>query len=95
VAGFVELPTVLESLICPDASRQSDAFLRRAEITVERTTVEQAHIARRAFMNFGKGRHSAGLIFGDYFAYAIAKATGDTLLFKGEDFSKTDIRPPA
>jgi len=54
-------------------------------------TVEQAHIARQAFHDFGRGRHKAGLNFGDCFAYALAKITGEPLLFKGEDFKKTDI----
>jgi ribonuclease VapC len=55
-------------------------------------TVEQAHLARQAFLDFGKGRHAAGLNFGDCFAYALAKVTGEPLLFKGQDFSKTDIK---
>ena len=54
--------------------------------------MEQAHLARQAFLDFGKGRHPAQLNFGDCFAYALAKATGEPLLFKGSDFSKTDIR---
>ena len=54
-------------------------------------TEEQAHIARQAYTDFGKGRHKARLNFGDCFAYALAKTTGETLLFKGEDFKKTDI----
>ena len=50
-------------------------------------------MARQAFLDFGKGRHAAGLNFGDCFAYALAKITGEALLFKGEDFKKTDITP--
>ncbi|MDQ2901463.1 MAG: type II toxin-antitoxin system VapC family toxin [Acidobacteriota bacterium] len=76
----------------PEAGRQCDMFLRRAEILIEPVTVEHAHLARQAFLDFGKGRHPAGLNFGDCFAYALAKATGEPLLFKGDDFSKTDIR---
>lgn len=64
---------------------------RRVPIVIEPVTVEQAHIARQAFHDFGKGRHSAGLNFGDCFAYALAKLTGEPLLFKGNDFNKTDI----
>ena len=52
-----------------------------------------AHLARQAFHDFGKGRHAAGLNFGDCFAYALAKLTGEPLLFKGNDFKKTDIVP--
>lgn len=63
----------------------------RAGIVIEPVTVEQAHLARQAFLDFGKGRHAAGLNFGDCFAYALAKITGEALLFKGEVFNKTDI----
>ena len=90
-ANFVELAIVIESQIGPNAGRQCDAFFRRAKIAVEPVTVEQAHLARHAFLDFGKGRHPAGLNFGDCFAYALAKSTGEPLLFKGEDFNKTDI----
>lgn len=62
---------------------------------VEPLTVEQGHLARQAFLDFGKGRHPARLNFGDCFAYALAKATGEPLLFKGQDFRKTDIRAAA
>ena len=73
-------------------SRQFDAFVRRANITIEPVTEEQAHLARQAYTDFGKGRHPAGLNFGDCFAYALAKVSGEALLFKGQDFSKTDIQ---
>ncbi len=82
---------VIERLTGPEVARQCDMFFRRARIIVEPFTVEQAHIARQAFHDFGKGRHPAGLNFGDCFAYALAKITGEPLLFKGKDFKKTDI----
>ena len=91
-ANFVELAIVIEGQIGPDAGRQCDVFFRRAGILIEPVTVEQAHLARQAFLDFGKGRHAAGLNFGDCFAYALAKVTGEPLLFKGQDFSKTDIK---
>jgi len=91
-ANFVELSMVVEGQIGPEAGRQSDVFFRRAEIVIEPVTVEHAHLTRQAFLDFGKGRHPARLNFGDCFAYALAKATGEPLLFKGEDFSKTDVR---
>jgi|ERR1022692_127569 ribonuclease VapC len=91
-ANFVELSMVVEGQIGPEAGRQCDVFFRRAEIVIEPVTVEQAHLARQAFLDFGKGRHPAKLNFGDCFAYALAKATGEPLLFKGGDFSKTDVR---
>ena len=90
-ANFVELSIVIEARIGPDASRQCDIFFRRAGIIIEPVTVEQAHLARQAFLDFGKGRHPAGLNFGDCFSYALAKITGEPLLFKGEDFTRTDI----
>ncbi len=89
--NFLELSIVLEVQIGPDAGRQCDVFFRRAGIIIEPFTVEQAHLARQAFLDFGKGRHAAGLNFGDCFSYALAKITGEPLLFKGEDFKKTDI----
>jgi ribonuclease VapC len=89
--SFLELSIVIEGQIGAEALRQCDMFLRRAGIVIEPFTVEQAHIARQAFHDFGKGRHPAGLNFGDCFAYALAKFTGEPLLFKGEDFKKTDI----
>lgn len=72
---------------------QLDALHRRAEITIEPLSVEQAWLARQAFVDFGKGRHPAGLNSGDCFAYALAKATGEPLLFKGDDFTRTDVEP--
>ena len=91
VANFVELSLVLEGQIGPDGSRQCDVFFRRANITIGPVTVEQGHLARQAFLDFGKGRHPAGLNFGDCFAYALAKARREPLLFKGADFGKTDV----
>ena len=90
-ANFVELSIVIEAQIGPNASRQCDIFFRRAGIIIEPVTAEQAHLARQAFLDFGKGRHPAGLNFGDCFSYALAKTTGEPLLFKGEDFKRTDI----
>ena len=90
-ANFLELSMVVEGQIGTEALRQCDMFLRRAGIIIEPFTVEQAHLARQAFHDFGKGRHPAALNFGDCFAYALAKITGEPLLFKGEDFKKTDI----
>jgi ribonuclease VapC len=90
-ANFVELSIVIEAQIGPGAGRQCDVFFRRAGIIIEPVTVDQAHLARQAYLDFGRGRHAAGLNFGDCFAYALVKITGEPLLFKGEDFKKTDI----
>jgi ribonuclease VapC len=91
--NFVELAIVIEGQIGPEAGRQCDMFFRRSGIIIEPLTVDQAHLARQAFLDFGKGRHPAGLNFGDCFAYALSKATGEPLLFKGSDFAKTDVLP--
>ncbi|HZZ40686.1 MAG TPA: type II toxin-antitoxin system VapC family toxin [Acidobacteriaceae bacterium] len=91
-ATFVELFMMIESQLGADASRQCDAFLRRADVLIEPVTTEQSFIARQAFLDYGKGRHPAGLNFGDCFAFALARITGEPLLFKGADFAKTDIR---
>jgi len=89
--SFIELSIVVESQFPVEVLRQCDALFRRVGIVIEPVTVEHAHLARQAFHDFGKGRHPAGLNFGDCFAYALAKHTGEPLLFKGNDFSQTDI----
>jgi ribonuclease VapC len=90
-ATFVEAAIVVEAQTHGDGGRQFDTFLRRSGISIEPVTEEQAHIARQAYYDFGKGRHPASLNYGDCFSYALAKVTGEPLLFKGKDFTKTDI----
>jgi ribonuclease VapC len=90
-ATFVETAIVVEAQTRSNGGRQLDAFIRRAGIAIEPVTEEQAHIARQAFLDFGKGRHYAGLNYGDCFSYALSKATREPLLFKGKDFAKTDL----
>lgn len=92
VASFLELFMVTEKQLGADASRQIESFIRRAGITLEPVTVEQAYLARQAFLDYGKGRHPAALNFGDCFAYALSKALDEPLLFKGQDFSRTDVK---
>jgi ribonuclease VapC len=92
-ASFVETAIVIEAQTRKEGNSQLDAFVRRAGISIEPVTEDQAYLARQAFLDFGKGRHPAGLNFGDCFAYALAKVTGEPLLFKGQDFAKTDIEP--
>lgn len=65
--------------------------MRRAGLVIEPVTIEQGELARQAFLDFGKGRHKAGLNFGDCFVYALAKPTGEPLLFNSKDFGETDI----
>lgn len=64
---------------------------RRPASSSSPVDAEQARVGRRAFSQFGKGRHAAGLNFGDCFSYALAKTTGRPLLYKGADFARTDI----
>jgi ribonuclease VapC len=93
-ATYVELAAVIDGGRDPVASRLVDALLDAAGIAIEPVTEAQARVAREAYRDFGKGSgHAAGLNFGDCFAYALAKATGESLLFKGDDFSRTDIAP--
>lgn len=89
---YVETAIVVERGTGGASGRHLDEFLRRAEIIIEPVTEEQAFLARQAHANFGKGRHRAGLNIGDCFAYALAKATGEPLLFKGHDFGHTDVK---
>ena len=91
VVNLVEASIVLETRRGPDAARLLDTLVERAGIEVVGVDLEQGALARRAFARYGKGRHSAGLNFGDCFAYALAQALGDSLLFKGNDFSQTDV----
>ena len=87
----MEVGIVVDAQTKGRGSRALDALLRRANVTIEPVTEEQAHLAREAYAEFGKDRHRAGLNFGDCFAYALAKATGEPLLYKGNDFKKTDV----
>ena len=89
--GLLEASIVLESRGGTAAGNELDLFLQAAEIELVAVTAEQAQSARRAWRRFGKGNHPAGLNFGDCFAYALAQTNNEPLLFKGEDFSRTDI----
>ena len=91
VANVLEASIALESRGGEQAAQDLDALLERAEIELVPVTVEHLEAARRAWRRFGKGRHPAALNFGDCFAYALARTTGEPLLFKGGDFAKTDI----
>jgi ribonuclease VapC len=93
-ANFLETAVVIDASRDPVASRRFDELVEAAELQVEAVTASQARIARDAYRDFGKGSgHKARLNFGDCFAYALAKATGEALLFKGDDFGHTDITP--
>jgi ribonuclease VapC len=90
-ASFVETSMIIESRYGSDGVRDLDLLISKAAIVLEAVDVEQAHLARQAFRLYGKGRHSAGLNFGDCFSYALARSSAEPLLFKGQDFSRTDI----
>ena len=91
-ATYVEIGAVIDGARDPVASRLVDELLAAAQIVIEPVTPAQARIAREAYRDFGKGSgHVAGLNFGDCFAYALARATGEPLLYKGDDFSHTDV----
>ena len=90
--SFVETAMIIESRYGPRGILELDMLVSKATINIRSVDLSQAIIARNAFHNFGKGRHPAGLNFGDCFTYALAKMLNEPLLFKGEDFSKTDIR---
>ena len=88
---LVEATLVIERRFGGPGGLRLDRFLDEAAVEVEAVTVDQAEIARDAFRRYGRGRHAAGLNLGDLFAYALAKANGEPLLFKGNDYMHTDI----
>lgn len=92
-ANVLETGIVLEVRRGEAAGREFDLFLHHARLDIVPTDSEQVEIARLAWRKFGKGRHRAGLNFGDCFAYALAKVTGEPILFKGHDFTHTDLAP--
>jgi ribonuclease VapC len=92
-ATLIESSIVVESQRGEVAGRELDLFLHRARVHTVAVDEEQVETARAAWRKYGKGRHPAGLNFGDLFAYALARRTGDALLFKGADFAQTDIAP--
>ena len=82
---------ILESRYGADGVRDLDLFIAKAQVSLVPVDEEQADLARRAYRKFGKGRHPAGLNFGDCFSYALSRALELPLLFKGNDFSQTDV----
>lgn len=90
---WIEATIVVEARLGDAGGREFDLWLQRAQIEIVPVDVEQADTARRAWRRFGKGRrHPAGLNYGDGFAYALAITRDDALLFKGDDFDRTDVR---
>ena len=89
-ASVLEASIVIVARHGDAGARELDLFLLKAQADIVPVTAEHAALGRDAYIRFGKGRHPAGLNFGDCFAYALARASGEPLLFKGEDFSRTD-----
>jgi ribonuclease VapC len=83
---------VIEARFGEAGGAELDLWLHKADVEIVAVTADHADQARRAWRRYGKGRHLAGLNFGDCFSYALAALTQEPLLFKGEDFSKTDIQ---
>lgn len=93
VANLLETAIVVESRSGLAAGHQLDVFLEKAGMELVPVTPQQVEAARLAWRRFGRGNHPARLNFGDCFAYALAEARGEPLLFKGKDFAQTDIDP--
>ena len=90
-ATVLETAIVLETRLGDAGGREFDLWLLKVGAEVVPVDAEQIDAARRAWRRYGKGRHAAGLNYGDCFSYALAVSRGEPLVFKGEDFAKTDI----
>lgn len=90
-ATAVEADIVIEARQGPDATRDLHVLLTRLRVTTVPVDERQAAAAVAAWRRFGKGRHPAGLNLGDCFSYALATTSGASLLFKGDDFQRTDV----
>lgn len=90
-ASLLEATMVIEARHGDAGGRELDLLVHRSNMTVVDVTADQIEVARNAWRTFGKGRHVAGLNFGDCFSYALAVETREPLLFVGDDFSETDV----
>lgn len=88
----LETAIVIEAKKGEAGGRELDLFLHKGQIKIVDLGGDQGQLAREAWRRFGKGRHPAGLNIGDCCAYALSKYSGESLLFKGDDFSKTDVQ---
>jgi len=88
---LLEAALVIEARKGEAGGRELDLLVQKAALTVVPVDEEQISEARRAWRRYGKGRHDAGLNFGDLFAYALTRTSGEALLFKGNDFTRTDV----
>jgi ribonuclease VapC len=92
-ASVLETAIVIEARFGPPGGRELDLFLHATDVEVVPVNREQAELARVGWRAFGKGLDAAGLNFGDCFSYALAKFSGEPLLFTGDDFGRTDVQP--
>ena len=90
-ATFLEASMVVQSRFGAEGIQRLDMLLETARVEVMAVNPAQARIGRQAFVDFGKGRHPAGLNYGDCFTYALARQLGEPLLCKGNDFAQTDL----
>lgn len=90
-ANLLESALVVEARRGEAAGRELDLLLHRACVDMVSVTADHVEIARQAWRRYGKGRHAAALNFGDCFAYALARSSGEALLHVGEDFTRTDV----
>ena len=90
-ATLVEAGIVVQARKGDEGARDLDLLLLKLAVVVAPLTARQADLARKAFRNYGRGRHPAALNLGDCFAYALAKDAAEPLLAKGDDFRQTDI----
>ena len=94
-ATVLEATIVLETRLGEAGGRELDLWLLKIGAEIVPVDAEQSDAARRAWRRYGKGRHAAALNYGDCFSYALALTRGEPLLFKGEDFARTDVHRPA
>ena len=90
-ATLLEVSIVIEARKGESGGRDLDLLISKTKIEVVPVEADQIDEARRAWRRFGRGRHAAGLNYGDLFAYALSKTSGEALLFKSEDFTRTDV----
>ena len=90
-ATLLETAVVIEARKGEPAGRELDLLIHKAEMVVVAVDADHVAEARQAYRRFGRGHHAAGLNFGDVFAYALSRISGEPLLFKGDDFAKTDV----
>lgn len=91
VANWLEAAIIIDDRLGEEGARDLKLFLLEAAIALVPVTAEQAELARAAYRRYGRGNHPARLNYGDCFAYALARDTGEPLLFKGDGFARTDV----